>query len=108
MGRFLLWRRVLLVIQAFLSMEEAIDDASRMQQIRRPGERFEARASGRRYGIGFILTPVVEVRPARRDERFRPVGQDEIQMKNSSSTEVAPERQCLTFERVLGTKDGYL
>jgi hypothetical protein len=63
------------------------------------------RASERCCGFRRRLTLDFEVRPGRRDKRFRSVGQDEVQVENSSPMGVAPERQRLAFERVLGSED---
>ena len=108
MDKFLLLWGLLLVMEAFQSTQEAVHDGSRVQEIRRRGEPMGGRLSGWFRSFGRRFTPVIQVCPARRDQRFRSVGQDEGELKNSASVGVAPERQRLTFERVLGAEDSDL
>jgi hypothetical protein len=95
-------------MEAFQSTEEAVYDGSCVQQIRRRGKPMRGRVLGRRCGFRGRFTRDLEVRPGRRDQRFRSVGQDEVQLKNSAPMSVAPDGQRLAFERVQGPEDGDL
>jgi len=95
-------------MEAFQSTKETIDDRSRVQEIRWRGKLMSGYGLSWRGGFRGGLTPAVEVGPSSRGERFRSVGQDEVELKHSSPMGVTPKCQCLTLEGVPGSDDGDL
>lgn len=94
------------MIEACQPTEETVDDGSRVQEIGRRGNPGGGRVWGRRFSFRSRPTPGVEIRPGGWNQRFRSIGQDEVQVENASPVGVTPERQRLAFERVLGAEDG--